>query len=108
MNYGELIRLYFDRSTALQWYWTVYVVVIGGLLAFSSLRQRPDKITGLLVTVLYICFAYKNLGAIRDATYERMAILRAIREYPAQLPFDQSRHTRDLLEPTLNQPAYEG
>ena len=35
MSYSELIQLYFERSTALQWYWTIYVVVIGGLLAFS-------------------------------------------------------------------------
>ena len=57
MSCGQLIELYFSRSNALQWYWTVYVAVIGGLLAFSSLRQRPDRITGVLVTVLYVCFA---------------------------------------------------
>jgi hypothetical protein len=42
MTYHDLIQLYFERSNALQSYWTLYVVVIGGLLAFSSIRkERP-------------------------------------------------------------------
>ena len=41
MNYSELIQLYFERSNALQSYWTLYVVIVGGLLAFSSLRKIP-------------------------------------------------------------------
>jgi hypothetical protein len=109
MQYGELIRLYFDRSSALQWYWTVYVVVIGGVLAFSSLRQRPDIVTGVLVTVLYCFFAYKNLGAIRDVTGERHAVLAALKEFQLAGP-DAAAVTRqrDLLEPTLVAPPYPG
>jgi hypothetical protein len=112
MTYAELIQLYFARSNALQWYWTVYVVVIGGLLAFSSLRQRPDTVTALLVTVLYVCFAYKNLGAIHDVTMERFAILSLIKETPpagttgpGSVGVDQ---LRDVVEPTLNPPGYPG
>ena len=109
MSYGELLRLYFDRSNALQWYWTLYVVIIGGLLAFSSLRQRPDLLTVILVTVLYCLFAYKNLGAIRDATRQRTAVVESIKElhsagrdtYEAQLA---GRH----IEPTLETPDESG
>ena len=43
MNYSELIQTYFERSVALQWYWTIYVLVIGGLLGFSSFRQRQSS-----------------------------------------------------------------
>jgi hypothetical protein len=106
MSYGELIALYFNRSNALQWYWTIYVVVIGGLLAFSSLRQRPDRITGILVTILYLCFAYKNLGAIHDVTFERYAILAAIKDV-SSTNTDIVR-VRDRLEPELKPPAYDG
>src|SRR5437762_4582550 len=81
MRYNDLLQLYFQRSSALQWYWTIYVVVIGGLLAFSSLRQRPDFRTAILVTILYCFFAYKNLGAIADVTFERFAILDSIKSY---------------------------
>ncbi len=105
MTYGDLIRLYFERSTALQWYWTLYVIVIGGLLAFSSLRQRPDVLTAALVTVLYLFFAYKNLGAIRDVTMQRIAVMQTIDTFAATTEIDAARNR---LEPTLVAPAYEG
>ena len=103
MTYGELMRLYFDRSNALQWYWTIYVVIIGGLLAFSSLRQRPDLLTAILVTILYAFFAYKNLGAIGDVTAQRQAIVQAIRDFHGDLSTIQRE-----IEPTLVSPPFEG
>jgi hypothetical protein len=112
MRYGELVDLYFARSNALQWYWTVYVVVIGGLLAFSSLRQRPDLVSAVLITVLYAFFAYKNLGAIRDVSMERFAILKAIKETPAVDVTAADgvgvKRLREVLEPTLAPPEYPG
>ena len=53
MKYNDLIQLYFERTTALQNYWTLYVVIVGGLLAFSSLRKAagalydPDRLDPL-------------------------------------------------------------
>jgi hypothetical protein len=107
MKYADLLQFYFERSNALQWYWTIYVVVIGGLLAFSSLRQRPDFRTALLVTVLYSFFAYKNLGAIRDVTFQRYAILDTIKAVPSTVdPMEQK--LRASVEPTLQPPEYPG
>src|SRR4051812_42132812 len=100
MRYTELIQLYFDRSNALQWYWTLYVVIVGGLLAFSSLRVRRDPITGILVTVLFCMFAYKNLGAIGDATFQRMATLEEIHRLGPV--------AAGLPESVLEVPAYPG
>src|SRR6266498_1799767 len=82
MNYSELISAYFERSTALQWYWTIYVIVIGGAMGFSTLRRRPEFVTTLFVTILYAAFAYKNLGAIEATAEEREAIRAALRDYP--------------------------
>jgi hypothetical protein len=82
MTFAELLQQYFERSGALQNYWTLYVVIAGGLLAFSSLRQKPDKITGVLVTVLFCIFAYKNCGAIGEATNQRLAIYQALEAAP--------------------------
>jgi hypothetical protein len=82
MSYSELIHTYFERSVALQWYWTIYIIVIGGVLGFSTFRQRPELVTTALVTILYACFAYKNWGAIEATAEEREAILSAIKEYP--------------------------
>src|SRR5262245_33623764 len=100
MKYNDLLQLYFERSNSLQWYWTIYVVVIGGLLAFSSLRQRPDTRTALLVSVLYCFFAYKNLGAIRDVTYQRYAIHETIVWAPTSVDPIETK-LRQTIEPTL-------
>jgi hypothetical protein len=109
MSYSDLIQLYFERSDALQSYWTLYVVIIGGLLAFSSLRAMPDLLTTALLTVLFTMFAYKNLGAIRDTTEQRIAALEAIKQYDASDPSaGDVRRARTLLEPTLNPPDYGG
>jgi len=104
MNYPELIQTYFERSTALQWYWTIYVLVIGGVLGFSAFRQRPELATTILVTILYGCFAYKNLGAIEATAEERQAILTALRDYPATGSADIGR-VRSRLEPAM--PDYD-
>jgi hypothetical protein len=102
MSYSELIQLFFERSTALQWYWTVYVLVIGGVLGFSTFRQRPETVTVVLVTILYACFAYKNLGAIEVTLLERQAVLSAIRDYPASGPHQHDiERVRQVLEPVL-------
>ncbi|MDB5319694.1 MAG: hypothetical protein JWN40_1325 [Phycisphaerales bacterium] len=113
MKYADLVQLYFERSNALQWYWTIYVIVVGGLLAFSSLRQRPDLLTAILVTLLFAFFAYKNLGAIRDVTMQRTAVVSLIRQTPTQTTSAagdtvELTHLRQLLEPTLITPDYEG
>jgi hypothetical protein len=105
MSFSDLVQLYFERSNALQWYWTLYVVIIGGLLAFSSLRKERDLVTTTLITVLFCFFAYKNLGAIHDVTVQRLAVLQAIKDaVPQNLTDFQS--VRELLEPTMNVPTY--
>ena len=102
MNYHELIQAYFERTVALQWYWTAYIIVIGGILAFSVFRQRPEMVTAVLLTILYACFAYKNLGAIEVTLMERQAFLTAINEYPATGPSAADvQRVRDALEPIL-------
>jgi hypothetical protein len=107
MTFTDLVQFYFDRSNALQWYWTIYVLVIGGMLAFSSLRRARDLVTTLLITVLFCCFAYKNLGAIHDVTLQRYAILQAIKD-TTPTGVNDIRSAREFLEPTLVAPAYEG
>ena len=109
MSYGDLVRLYFERSTALQWYWTIYVLVIGGVLAFSSLRQRGDILRTALICILYICFAYKNLGAIGDVSEQRLAVIQLIKSaQPIGTDPTEIRRLRESLEPTLVSPDYPG
>ena len=92
MNYNELIQLYFERSNAMQQYWNLYVVIVGGVLAFSSLRKQPAAITTALVCILFALFAYENLDAMKDTTAQRFATLEAIKQ------FDSWRCQRHCLE----------
>jgi hypothetical protein len=98
MKYYDLLQFYFERSNALQWYWTLYVVILGGLLAFSSLRKEPDYRTVILVSILYCCFAFKNLGAIEEVTQQRSAFLDTLKSAPVD-PVELS--LRPAIEPTL-------
>ena len=102
MNYSELIQLYFERSNAMQQYWNLYVIIVGGVLAFSSLRKQPAAITTALVCILFALFAYNNLDAMKDTTAQRFATLEAIKQFgPGAAVTTPSRQVRDLLEPTL-------
>jgi hypothetical protein len=102
MNYSNLIQLYFERTTALQNYWTLYVVIVGGLLAFSSLRKQPAAVTTLIVSLLFGLFAYENLDAIKATAIQRHATLAAIKQSDPGSTALEIKPVRDLLEPTLN------
>jgi hypothetical protein len=102
MKYNDLIQLYFERTTALQSYWTLYVVIVGGLLAFSSLRKLPAALTTLIVTILFGLFAYENLDAIKATATQRHATLTAIKQSDAGSTAPEIKPVRDLLDPTLN------
>ena len=107
MNYNELIRLYFERGNSMQAYWNLYVIIVGGLLAFSSLRKQPAAITTALVSILFALFAYKNLDAMHDVTAQRFATLQAIKQFDSSgATVPSSKQVRDLLEPTLTPATY--
>jgi hypothetical protein len=106
MNYNELIQLYFERSNALQSYWNLYVLIVGGLLAFSSMRKQPAAITTLIVSILFALFAYKNLDAMYDTTQQRFATLQAIKQFDSGGTTPTSKPIRDLIEPTLTPATY--
>ena len=102
MNYSELIQAYFERSVALQWYWTIYVLVIGGIVGFSVFRQRREFVTTVLITILFACFAFKNEGAIEATAEEREAIRAAFKDYPPTgANAADVKLVRDKVEPTL-------
>lgn len=108
MSYNELIQLYFERSTAMQNYWNLYVLIVGGILAFSSMRKQPAATTTALVCILFALFAYNNLGAMKDCTAQRFAVLEAVRSFDAGGgAIANPKPVRDLLEPTLTPATYE-
>src|SRR5204863_8509954 len=102
MKYNDLIQLYFERTTALQNYWTLYVVIVGGLLAFASLRKQPAALTTLIVSILFGLFAYENLDAIKATTIQRHATLAAIKQSEPGSTATEIKPVRDLLKLTIN------
>jgi hypothetical protein len=107
MNYNELIQLYFERSTAMQAYWNLYVLIVGGLLAFSSMRKQPGAISTAIVSILFILFAYKNLDAMYDTTAQRFATVQAIKQFDlGGTTATNSKQIRELIEPTLTPATY--
>ena len=108
MNYNELIQLYFGRSNAMQDFWNLYVLVVGGILAFSSVRKQPAAITTLLICLLFGLFAYENLGAMKDCTAQRFAALAAVKQFDANGGVTTNpKAVRDLLEPTLTPATWQ-
>ena len=108
MRYNDLIQLYFERSSALQSYWTLCVVVMGALLAFSSLRKVPDRATTILISVLYTIFAYQNLSGLHDAAVQRLAVLQTIKLLPPTAADSaENKSAREVFEPTLTPVTYE-
>src|SRR2546423_270652 len=100
MKYNDLIQLYFERTTALQNYWTLYVVIVGGLLAFASLRKQPAALTTLIVSILFGLFAYENLDAIKATATQRHATLAAIRQSDSGPNAPEIKPVRDIFRPT--------
>lgn len=102
MNYNQLLQLYFERSNSIQEYWNLYVIVVGGLLAFSSLRKQHAMVTTLVVCLLFALFAYENLSALHGVVAQRFAILDAIKQFNANGGATTNpQQVRALLEPTL-------
>ena len=106
MNYNELIQLYFERANAMQQYWNLYVIIVGGILAFSSLRKQPAGVTTAIVCLLFALFAYKNLDAMYDTTAQRFATLESIKSFPRESGAAAASSVRDRLEPTLTPATY--
>ena len=76
-------------------------MIVGGLLAFSSLRKQPAALTTLIVSILFGLFAYENLDAIKATATQRHATLAAIKQSDPGSAAPEIKPVRDLLEPTL-------
>ena len=81
--------------------------MIGGVLAFSAFRQQKDFVTTVLVTILYIGFAYKNLGAIEATLGERQAFVSAIKQYSATGADPTDRQADSRRSSGANSTAYD-
>ena len=105
MNYSDLVQLYFDRSTAMQNYWNLYVLVVGGLLAFSSCANNTQR-SPPRWSRYSSRFLPTRTRAMKDVTAQRFALLDSIgRRRPAAVARAIPRDAR-TLEPTLTPATY--
>ena len=74
MSYNELIVAFFERSNALETLWTIYVTVVGALLAFCATREQLGLWTMTVITAAFLLFAVGNLSGMRDVTLQRSAL----------------------------------
>ena len=106
MTYNDLMLLFFERSNALQAFWTIYVTVIGALVAFCATRTRVGLFTMVTITVGFVAFASVNLSGMRDIESQRLAAKEALKEFPlpeekaerSKIEFAKS-HLHDTLSP---------
>jgi len=90
----------------MQSYWNLYVIIVGGILAVSSMRKQPAAVTTLIVSILFALFAFKNLDAMHDVTLQRFATLDAITHFDAGGAVATNQKVREVLEPTLTPASY--
>jgi hypothetical protein len=82
-------------------------VIVGGILAFSSMRKQPAAVTTVLVCLLFALFAYNNLDAMYDTTVQRFATMDAIKNFDKEAATNAvPNHIRTSLEPTLTPATY--
>lgn len=107
MEYKDLIQLYFERSNALQVFWTIYVTVVGAILTVLAAREKRDIVVASIMTLGFAAFAAVNLDAMHDVTVQRIQTRNAIRNYEPTKSEPGLEKLRPMLEPTLKVPAVE-
>jgi hypothetical protein len=110
MTYNELLQAFFGRSDALQTLWTIYVTVVGALLAFCATRESLGLRTMAAITLTFCLFSAGNLSGMHDVTLQRIALKAAIVSYqsPKEPNPTEVSGLRHLIEPTLSPPPFWG
>jgi hypothetical protein len=72
-NVSDLVTKFFERSNAIQAYWSFYSTAVLGLLAFFGTKKR-DRLIASLLSVAFAGFAASNLDALRTVTRQRIVL----------------------------------
>ena len=74
---------------------------------FHLCAKQPAALTTALVCLLFALFAFENLGAMKDVTAQRFALLESIKQFDANGGSTTNpRPIRERLEPTLTPATY--
>jgi hypothetical protein len=74
MEFKDMVTLYFERSNALQTYWSFYTTMGLALLAyFGGMKTSPQKyLIAVVLSLSFVSFAVVNLDALRAVTKARV------------------------------------
>lgn len=80
MQLSDPIGKAFERSNALQTYWTYFGTVSFAIVGFIAIKApESDRVRlGAIATVGFVAFAAINLGALIDVTRQRLALQNAL------------------------------
>jgi len=105
MEFKDLVTLYFERSSAMQTFWSIYVTIALGLLAFiGSVKPSPER--NLLAGILsfsFVAFAAVNLDALVDVTIARNVAKELISNFKPSATLTQEVIDKIML--TVRPPA---
>lgn len=103
MDFKDLVNLYFERSNALQTYWSFYISIVLALLAFfgSLKRSRHNLLLTVFLSISFIVCAAMNLSALWDVTEARLAVKQLILTRTFSPPLDPEvlNAMRGVLKP---------
>lgn len=73
MDFKDVAGHLFERSNAMQSFWSYYITISGALLAFFGSSRRSIPLT-ILLTVAFIGIAAANLGGMKNVAQQRVAL----------------------------------
>jgi hypothetical protein len=108
MELKDLLSLYFERTNAMQTFWTFYVTIILGLLAFFGSTKLPRKPYGItfILSLAFCMFAFVNLQALRGVTRQRNVTKDLI--VASHLEHTPDGFVAMRIRPTLDPPTESG
>ncbi|MBZ5521627.1 MAG: hypothetical protein LAP21_05150 [Acidobacteriia bacterium] len=104
MEDKEALTLFFERSNAMQTYWSYYITVVLGVLAFFGAGSPRSVTTAGLISVTFLGFARANYQGMTDVARQRVEVCK----YLIKPEYNCSKLPCTIKSPlpiTLNPPA---
>jgi hypothetical protein len=108
MDFKDIVTLYFERSNALQTYWSFYTTMALALLAyFGGMKSSPQKfLIAIVLSLSFISFTVVNLDALRAVTKARIVCRDLI--YSDRLANPPSQEVQKQIRQMITPWPFEG
>ena len=83
-SFEDLLTKAFERTNALQTYWTLDATVVLAVVAFFAKVEGGDTcLLAVLITIAFTGFVVANLGALRDVSKQRAVTQQLLKQAAA-------------------------